>query len=200
MFPTLNLNQEYIKAVHTPSDINLLLPTIQWYASRCSHITEMGVRKVVSTWAFLASKPKKLVCYDIHKQPEIDTVYPIAKENGIDFHFIEADVLKVDIEETDLLFIDTLHIYEQLKAELKLHAPKVRRYLMFHDTVTYGYKDEPTSWQTPEIMQNYKQGGVQGLMPVIHEFLRENENDWEVVCTYPYSNGLTVLARKTPMQ
>jgi hypothetical protein len=199
MFPTLSLNQQFVQAVSKPSDINLLLPTIMYYASRCPHITEMGVRNVVSTWALLATKPKKLISYDIHRQPEIDNVVQISKENNIDFTFIEADVLKVEIEMTDLLFIDTLHIYEQLKQELKLHASKARRYMMFHDTVTYGFKDEPTEWQTPEIMENYKQGEIQGLMPALMDFVREHEHEWDVVGTYPYSNGLTVLARKQPL-
>jgi hypothetical protein len=36
----------------------------------------------------------------------------------------------VEIEETDLLFIDTCDIYGQLQQELRLHAAKVRKYLV----------------------------------------------------------------------
>ena len=36
----------------------------------------------------------------------------------------DADVRTVAIAETDLLFIDTWHVYAQLKEELRLHAGK----------------------------------------------------------------------------
>ena len=42
---------------NTPSDINEHMPTLYQFACTCSHITEMGVREVVSTWAFLNAKP-----------------------------------------------------------------------------------------------------------------------------------------------
>ena len=48
------------------SDINEHLLAINELASGCEHITEFGVRNVVSTWALLAARPKRLVCYDIH--------------------------------------------------------------------------------------------------------------------------------------
>jgi hypothetical protein len=40
------LNELYL----TPSDINEHIPTILKYGQECEHITEMGVRWVVSTW------------------------------------------------------------------------------------------------------------------------------------------------------
>ena len=49
----------------TPSDINEHIPTLIDYASECEHITEMGVRAITSTWAFLGAAPKKLISYDI---------------------------------------------------------------------------------------------------------------------------------------
>ena len=36
----------------TASDINEHLPVLKEYAQKCETITEMGVRAVVSTWAF----------------------------------------------------------------------------------------------------------------------------------------------------
>ena len=47
----------YNNLVNTPSDINEHLPTLRKYAEECDHITEMGVRWIVSTYAFLAAKP-----------------------------------------------------------------------------------------------------------------------------------------------
>jgi|KBSSwiStaDraftv2_1062776.scaffolds.fasta_scaffold174202_2 hypothetical protein len=36
------------------------------------------------------------------------------------------------------LFIDTWHVCEQLETELSRHSVRVRRYLVMHDTVTFG--------------------------------------------------------------
>ena len=78
------------------------------------------------SWAFLDAKPKKLTSYDIN-HPNIwqegdirlNECKNFARENNIEFNFIQDDVLKVNIEETDLLFLDTWHVYDQLKQELK---------------------------------------------------------------------------------
>ena len=45
--------------IETITDIREHLLTLMFYAFECKHITEMGVRDVVSTWAFLAAKPNK---------------------------------------------------------------------------------------------------------------------------------------------
>lgn len=179
------------------SDINEHLPTLRDLAKECEHVTEMGVRDVVSTWAFLlglannSKKKKVLRSYDIHKSVNIDLALNEAKANNIDMTFTEVDVLKTEIEETDLLFIDTLHTYTQLKNELKLHASKAKKYIVFHDIVTYGRKPEPASWQTPEIMKNYVQND-KGILFAIEEFLKENF-EWDIKAVYENNNGLLVL-------
>lgn len=188
---------EHFKSIN--SDINEHLPTLKNLAQECEHVTEMGVRDVVSTWAFLFGlainngKKKVLRSYDIHKSENITLALESAKANNIDMTFTEVDVLKTEIEETDLLFIDTLHTYTQLKGELKLHAKKAKKYLVFHDIVTYGRKPEPASWQTPEIMKNYVQND-KGILNAIEEFLLENL-DWDVKKVYENNNGLLVLVK-----
>ena len=91
------------------SDINEHLPTLYEYAKMCDHVTEMGTRSVVSAWALMLASPKKLVCYDIEKHENVNEFIDIAKEYDINLEFIVADVLKTEIEETDMLFIDTFH-------------------------------------------------------------------------------------------
>ena len=59
------INQNYELKKNTESDINQHLETLKNYAAKCQHITEMGVRGIVSTWALLAGKPKTFKCYDI---------------------------------------------------------------------------------------------------------------------------------------
>ena len=139
----LNLPKHIERITDYTSDINEHIPTIIKYGKECNHITEMGVRGICSTWGWLASNPDKLITYDLENPSKwggkIEDVYDTAQDVGVDFKFTEADVLKVEIEETDLLFIDTLHVYNQLKAELMLHASKVRKYLCFHYQCFLGY-------------------------------------------------------------
>jgi len=104
---------------NTPTDINEHIEALVKYASQCDHVTEMGVRGIFSTWAFVASKPKKIISYDLYNPSKyggnINNVYTLAKKYNIEFEFHEANVRDIEIENTDLLFIDTWHVYEQLK-------------------------------------------------------------------------------------
>lgn len=167
-----------------PSDINELLPILKKYAEKSLHITEMGVRSAVSTTAFLAALPNKLISYDIVPTENYGVSYEwlknLANENGTEFNFILANVLDVEIEETDFLFIDTWHVYQQVKKELELHSSKVRKYIGFHDTTTFGFMGEDPTYQ--------------GLWPAIQEFLEENKN-WVIEEKVEYCNGLTILKK-----
>lgn len=180
----------YQSLVNSPSDINEHLPTLKKYALECDHITEMGTRYVCSTWAFVIGRPKKLICYDILSGLDLGKVndrlneIKIHSENlGIDFQFHLKDVLKIEIEETDLLFIDTYHEYNQLKQELSLHANKVKKYLIFHDTTTFGILGE-----------TFKEPNTVGIMPAIEEFLIENKK-WKLHEKFENNNGLTILKK-----
>jgi hypothetical protein len=180
----------------TPSDINEHIPTFIEYASECDHVTEMGVRAISSTWAFLGAAPKKLISYDMenpsHYGADINIVYKVAEQYGLNYEFIQADVLKVEIEETDLLFLDTWHAYDQLKAELDMHNSKARKYIIMHDTTSYEFKDEPLT--SENTFEGEKSSG-KGLWPAITEFLEENDN-WELHKRFTNNNGITILKRK----
>jgi hypothetical protein len=142
----------------------------------------MGVRAVVSTWAFLKSNPERLICYDILRSNNIDTAITAAHEAGITLEFHQQDVLTTEIESTDLLFIDTLHQHDQLTQELNLHADKVRKYIILHDTSKFAYTDEVT-------------GAKGGLWPALETFLSEHP-EWQIKERYTNNNGLTIIARE----
>ena len=177
-----------------PSDIHEHLPVIKKYADECDHITEMGVRWVVSTWAFLMGQPKKMIAIDYEhpKDVEVPNGQPgeagiklsIAEEDakriGIDFEFQQADTRKIEIEPTDLLFIDTEHNYDQLKDELEIHPKNAKKYMMFHDTVSFARKG--------------MDGKDKGLMDAIEEFLEGND-EWKIKKHYENNNGLLVMER-----
>ena len=83
------------KIVAINRDINEHLETLKRYTAECSHVTEMGVRNVVSTWAFLSGNPKKYIGIDINPSP-VEMAEKLAKEQGIDFTFIQADTIHPD--------------------------------------------------------------------------------------------------------
>jgi len=183
---TDNLLTAFNSKCCTPSDINEHLPVLQKYSTECSHITEMGVRAIVSTYAFIAGLPKTVISIDL-THPDaytgipghVDNIVKIAAENGVDFKFVLGCTLHVDIEETDLLFIDTYHVYDQLKAELTKHGNKSRKYIIMHDTVYFGEVGE---------------GGQAGLLPAVEEFINENPH-WQIFEHLTNNNGLMILKR-----
>ena len=181
---------------NTPSDINEHLPTLLKYSEECSHITEMGVRWVSSTWPLLLSNPEKLISYDIVKNDKVNEVIDLSKEYGINYVFNESDVLHCEIEPTDLLFIDTLHVYNQLSQELNLHSDKVSKYIILHDTVSFGYVDEVIYEHSSDSVKT-KPTTKTGLMEAINDFLLTEKGDhWFIHDIYDNNNGLLVLKRK----
>lgn len=167
---TQEIEQRYQELCVTESDINQHLPILREYADKCEHITEMGVRGCVSLFAFLSSAAKRVVAIDI-----FDVWTPTISK----LQFICADDLTIEIEETDLLFIDTAHNYIQLSQELALHSGKVRKYQIFHDVKIFG---------------EHGDDGGKGLMYAINEFLEKNKN-WEVVYKTDVNNGLLIMEK-----
>lgn len=178
------------------SDIHEHLETLRRYALECDRICEMGVRAIVSTWAFLASNPKKMISIDYYN-PEnfgssIKEVELICDEYNISFKFILANTLEVEIDECDLLFIDTWHDYKQLKMELHRHHTKVTKYIILHDTNSFAFKNEPfyETYDSEREITNLPQG----LIPAIDEFLCKNPQ-WYVYERFSNNNGLTILKK-----
>lgn len=156
------------------SDINEHIPIMHKYANECNHITEFGVRHGVSTWAWLASNAKIIRCFDIvNVEENLKLHYGSAKDTKKDFTFTCVNTIadKLEIEKTDLLFIDTEHTYEQCSQELKMHGHKVNKYIIFHDTTL-----------------------CLELNKAIEEFLSNNLN-WKIKEVHKNNNGLTILER-----
>jgi tetratricopeptide (TPR) repeat protein len=171
------LAQLYEQACATPSDIYQHLPTLYNLARQCGHITEMGTRWAVSTTALLLAQPTKLICYDRFRFPEVDRLALLAGNTEFIFH--QADVLQVEIEPTDMLFLDTWHVYDQLKEEFRLHSGRVRKYIVLHDTTAFSERGETD--------------GYVGLWPAVEEFLALGT--FRLRERYTNNNGLTILER-----
>lgn len=175
-------NEQYLLACNTTSDINQNLHILYELAKECDHVTEMGVRTGVSTRAFLNTSAE-LISYDIVLDEGVMKLFEVAKKQNKKAKLIKANVLNITIEETDLLFIDTLHTYEQLKQELKIHGNKSKKYIAFHDTYTFGLKGETKN-------------DNRGLLSAIIEFVIENPH-WKFKTYKTKNNGITVLERTT---
>lgn len=172
------LQEEYVNACNESTDINEHIPFLYQLAKQCDSIIEFGVRTGKSTRAFLYSGTP-LKSYDLELNSELESLFYYAKQQGQNVDYIRANVLGIVIEPVDLLFIDTWHVYDQLKQELKIHGNKATKYIVFHDTFTFGLVGED--------------GGM-GLIPAIMEFLIENPH-WKVKYFFTNNNGLTVLER-----
>lgn len=189
--------EKYEQLSEIPSDINEHLVTLKKYAEECDTIVEMGVRSIVSTWAFLAGNPKKLTSLDLYNPTKfggnLQEVYDAAGLTNIDFSFIECDSLTYEMEPCDLLFIDTWHCYLQLKKELTRHHSKVNKYIILHDTVSYANVDEKSADEMG-ILNDIETNLPKGLWSAVEEFLYENKN-WVIWEKKPNNNGLTILKR-----
>jgi hypothetical protein len=192
----LTPGKHYESLCSIQSDINEHLPTLKNYTIQCETVSEMGVRYACSTWAFIEGKPKKLKSYDIDYtpfRPSEDLIKEMCDKFDIDFKFILCDSLKVEIENTDLLFIDTLHTYDQLTGELTLHSKNVNKWIILHDTTLFGDRDEYIYEHASDLIKN-KEKSKEGLNNAINDFISKNQ-DWTVKEVYTNCNGLTVLER-----
>ena len=185
----LTLEACYKTQCETPSDIYKHVPTLCALAETCQHVTELGTGRGSSTWGFLYGRPRRLVTYDKVMPPSVALLARLALSQGVEFEFIKADVLEIQIEETDLLFIDTLHNYQQLRNELIQHAGRVRKFIVMHDTTSFGFKDEVFDG---EILAK------RGLIAALVDFLESPGGaDWEHYGTDLENNGLTILTRSS---
>lgn len=182
MSDAVSLEEGYAVACVVGTDISEHLPTLRRYAEGCRHVTEFGVHFGVSTTALLAARPQRLHSYDIVRQEgHVTQLEQWARENGLDFTFHLQNVLDAVIEPTEMLLIDDRHHRDHVLAELERHHEKVSRWLLFHDTVTYGW-----------IGQEGEPGT--GINPGIEEFLRRHP-EWQEYERFENNNGLLILRR-----
>lgn len=188
-----------------PSDINEHLPLLRKLSSECSSVVEIGIRSIVSTWGVLqglSESPLKNRSYlgiDIDAPPEelLGLAKSLAEGNGIDFSFCQANDMDIDLEPTDLLFIDTLHTYCHLTYELEKFAPHVRKYIAMHDTSEpwgniddYGYHGDYSEY--PAHFDKTKRG----LWPAVVDFLHRHP-EWSLQRRHLNNHGFTILKRRS---
>ena len=185
---TDSLLREYTNRCETWSNIYEHLPVLKRYSNKCNHVTEFGVWKANSSIGLMAGLPKTMRSYDIREFSSVTTqlLYDLASENNIDYRFKIQSSIEIIIDQTDLLFIDSLHLYEHLKKELEMHHTKVNKYMIFHDTVECA---------TSGMDIKGKRYPNKGLMIAIEEFLLGNQ-EWVIKEHFMNNYGLLVLKRR----
>jgi len=197
------LKDKYQICCSNPSDIHEHLPTLQEYASLCNHITEAGVRTAISSYAFavgLLGKPEnKLIQVDLEDHPNIQLFLQECKAEGINAIFYAQSDLECPIENTELLFIDTWHVYGHLKREFARWHSYVSKYIILHDTTVDEWEGE-TIRKKMNAEKQSKESGIpideitKGLWPAVDEFLKEHP-EWIIEKRFTNNNGLTILRR-----
>lgn len=199
------IKQEYLRLKSQTSDINEHLETLAKYSSKCQHVTELGVRNGVSSCAFAigllcnGNSQKRLMSVDVNNNSNGPAFENALKDNRIDYTFILDNNLNMEIEQTDLLFINTWHVYGQLKRELAKHHGRVNKYIIVHSTSKDEYSGESTRMGN-DILDISKKTGWNitevacGLYPAVLEFL-DTHPEWRLAERFMNNNGLTVLER-----
>jgi hypothetical protein len=195
---------KYIGKCLTPSDINEHLQTLYTYASRCTSVVECGVRDVVSSYAFASAlrgtPDHTYMMIDPYMSNQISPFLEMCAKEGVNASFLMASDTECDPLETDMLFIDTWHVYAQLKRELAHWHSHVHKYIVMHDTTVDEIHGESIRMRLDTAAQSRESGYPEeeirmGLGSAIAEFLGTHP-EWVVEKKYTHNNGLTVLARR----
>ena len=131
----LTLTEEYnLRLENYIYDVTDHMDKLRTYASQCSHVTELGIANVGSTFAFISGLPANVVSYDASPMEikEVDRVElaALALANNVTFTFVEEDPIAVTIANTDLLFIHDATDASRLSQELSLHGNKASKFII----------------------------------------------------------------------
>lgn len=188
-------------------DICEHLTVLYNYAKECDSVFETGVRGCVSSWAFLYGlldgengNRKRLFMNDINAC-NITDLLTISENLNIDIKYEWKNNLELDFSEMyDITFIDTWHVYGQLKRELAKFSKTTSKYIIMHDTTVDAIHGETIRARWNAKKQSQETGIPvdeinKGLWPAIEEFVNENP-DWYIKERFTNNNGLTILAKK----
>lgn len=200
-----NINSSYSYLCSDKSDINEHLPTLCEYARDCESIIELGVRGCISSWAFVKglmenNKTKKQILLNDIEPCDIGGLLNATKDMDIVVTYEWINDLEMDVKENvDMTFIDTWHVYGQLKRELEKFSKVTNKYIIMHDTTVDGIYGEILRYNSDGTKEAEEAGfPVEevrcGLWRAVEEFLLCNKN-WVLHKRYTNNNGLTILKR-----
>jgi len=186
-----------------PSDINEHIATLYEFAKGCSTVVELGLCNVNSAYGFAAAlvgvPNNKLLLVDPYKSPNVEGFLKECHAENVNAQFYHGSDLECTPEPCELLFIDTWHVYGQMKRELARWASSASKYIIMHDTTIDGEQGESLR-DKHDIKKESQQFGIpeheirRGIWPAIEEFLRDN-TEWTLLHRFTNNNGLTILKR-----
>jgi hypothetical protein len=204
----MDINLFYEKAKNNQSDINEHVETLYNYALQSKSVLELGVSEGNSSWGLLkglcdnTSNDKIFIQCDICEFCDnVENVSKIANENHITHKYYSMSDLDLDLNGMtfDLTFIDTWHVYGQLKRELEKFSPITNKYIIMHDTEIDGIVGESVrcNWDLKEYANKFgwteeEVGG--GLLQAVNEFI-ETYPEWKMIYQVRNNNGLTIFER-----
>lgn len=189
------------------TDIKEHLPTLYRYTKECDSVFETGVRGCISSWAFLYglldgnNQNKKTLFMNDITPCDINDLIQSSKDMEIVIKYEWKNNLLLDLDQNyDITFIDTWHVYGQLKRELNKFSKNTNKYIIMHDTTVDEFEGETIRDKLDAEKQSAESGIpvneiLKGLWPAVAEFLEENP-EWFIKERFTNNNGLTVLARK----
>jgi len=159
------------------SDINEHVETIFNFTKGCNVAVSLGIGKGDAAFALLLSCQHHI---SIDSAPSRDTLnflneYFGSKSSSI----IQSTNEPIELEKFDVLFVDSVHTADCVEKELKAHAHKVNKFIIFHDTHIFGDVGED---------------GEEGIKKPIYEFLSHNQ-EWKIIYNENHNNGLIILAK-----
>jgi hypothetical protein len=197
------IKNKYDFLCNKKSDINEHLPILFKYSTECESIIECGVRNCVSTWAFVYGllnnnkQLKKILINDINCC-NINELLENTHSLNIDVKYEWISNIDLNITENyDLVFIDTWHVYGQLKRELNKFGNITNKYIIMHDTTIDEISSESVR-NKHDIDKKMEEFGftfyevTTGLKQAIDEFLINN-TQWKLHEKFTNNNGLTIL-------
>ncbi len=214
------MNKQAIEALYSEyckePTIGPHLPTLRELASKCQTIVEFGVQYGRSTTAFLLgladAEPIELLpgvpkqCKNLHSYDLELTKTAAALKALAEGPTLKDPVWLFHMENTrtaivpacDLLFVDSFHSFEQVDAELNNAADKVAKYIVFHDTVTFGSvaaaNDHGVISWVYDRKNNLMPESCLGIRFAIDKLMIRDPS-WKIIRSDTHAHGLLVLER-----
>jgi hypothetical protein len=191
----------YYNMCQNYSNIHEHLPTLKKYADECNSIIQLGYDQGNAIWAFIRAirNNNKLLLVDNNPKYILD-ILDITNKLNLNFSYKWSNYLELEVDETfDLTFIDTWHVYGQMKRELAKFSKITNKYIIMHDTTVDEWYGESIRLGHDIIEESKKSGFpkeeiISGVWPAIIEFLTNNK-EWVLHERYTNNNGLTILKK-----
>jgi len=202
---------------NTASDINEHLPVLFRYAKQCNSALELGVRGCVSSWAISAgllenkNGIRKKIFMNDSRECQIGELIDVLEPLSIDVKYEWKNDLEIEFdadEKYDMVFIDTWHVYGQIKRELEKFSSIATKFIIMHDTTVdevdgetlreYGYNYQQAFIRATELATETgipRDEILKGMWYGIEDFLA-NHPEWYIKQRFFNNNGLMILARR----